>query len=125
MMSLVSPLAYKLPLVFGYGAPHGFGWWMIWISVRAGSGWLVARLHREHATAMVLAFSGSVLLWKLQLLPWTCHLLVDAVNDPRYRGELLGELMTMILPSVSILLGGLWGGSVEGSLSAQNARIAT
>jgi hypothetical protein len=104
---LFFPWMYKLPLIFSYSTPHGIAWWMIWIAVRAFSGWVVARLNREHATATVLVFASSVLLWKSQVLPWTLHLLA-ATGDPRYRLEVVTELMSIIVPFASILLGGLW-----------------
>lgn len=97
----------KLPLVFGHGTPEGLGWWIIWLSVRATSGWIVAKLYRAHATAMVLVLSASVLIWKLQDLPWTCHLVLDAVSDRRYLPTLIAGLMSMFLPSIFVVLGGL------------------
>ena len=105
--ALFFPWTYKLPSMFGWSTPHGLVWWIIWIAVRAFSGWVVARLNREHAVATVLLFAGSVLLWKMQVLPWTFHLLA-APGDPRYYREVLSELMSIIVPFVSILFGGLW-----------------
>jgi hypothetical protein len=104
---LFFPWTYKLPAIFGWGTPHGLAWWIIWIAVRAFSGWVVARLSREHATVAVIIFAGSVLLWKSQVLPWALHLLA-ATGDPRYMREALSELMGIIVPFASILLGGLW-----------------
>ena len=80
---------------------------MIWIAVRAFSGWAVARLNRENATATVILFAGSVLLWKGRVLPWTFHLFGGA-GDPRYLREIVAELLGIVVPFVSILLGGLW-----------------
>lgn len=117
-------LAYRLPLSFGHAAPGGVVWWILRLAVWAGSGWLVARLHRDRATTMVLAFSLSVFLWKLQTLPWTCHLALDAIADPRYRLELLTELMSIILPPVCTLLGGLSGAGTEEQPNAQPAALA-
>ena len=97
-------LSFKLPLAFGH---EGLVWWILRLGAWGGSGWLVARLHREHATTMVLAFATSIVVWKLQILPWTCHLTVDAIGDARYRFELVAELMGIILPPVSSLLVGL------------------
>jgi hypothetical protein len=105
---LFFPWTYTLPSIFGWGTPHGIAWWIIWIAVRAFSGWVVARLSREHATAAVIIFAGSVLLWKIRVLPWTFHLLAGT-GDPRYLREVVAELMGIIVPFASILLGGLWG----------------
>lgn len=104
---LFFPWTYKLPSMFGWSTPHGLVWWIIWIAVRTFSGWVVARLNREHTVATVLLFAGSVLLWKMQVLPWTFHLLA-APGDLRYYREILSELMSIIVPFVSILFGGLW-----------------
>jgi hypothetical protein len=114
-------LAYRLPLAFGHGSPGGLVWWILRLSAWAGSGWVVARLHRNHATTMVLAFTVPVFLWKLQILPWTCHLVVDAMVEPRYRLELLAELMGIVLPPTCTLLGGLSTASAERQPDAQVA----
>jgi hypothetical protein len=116
--TLLFPWTYKMRSLFGFSTPHGFGWWIIWIAVRVFSGWVVARLNREHAHGTVFVFACSVLLWKAQVLPWTLHLLLTA-DDPRYRLESVNELMSVIVPFCSILLGGLWGTRVR--VSAQPA----
>lgn len=106
LVELFLPFTHKLPLFFSYGTPEGLVWWVIWLSVRAASGWIVARLYRAHATEMVLGLSASVLLWKLRDFPWTCHVVMDAIGDRRYFPPLILELMSMFLPSIFIVLGG-------------------
>jgi hypothetical protein len=101
------PLYHKLPLIFGYGIAASLTWLTVWTPIWIGSGWFVGRLYRSHLAGMVLVFSTSVLVWKLQKLPWTIHLLLNAVGDPRYFPQLVVELMNLILPSVWIVLGGL------------------
>jgi hypothetical protein len=122
---LFGPFVHKLPLIFGYASPTGIAWWLVWLSVRTGSGWVVAKLHRTHAAEMVLAFSASVLLWKFQGLPFACHLTLEAVNDPRYRPAVLDGLMSIFLPPFCIALGGLLAGRAKQDPSAQNVQIAT
>jgi hypothetical protein len=106
-------LGQKLPPALQYDAPYWFVWWIIWLSVRAASGWLVARLHRGHQTAMVLLFSASVLLWKLRMLPLTCTLVLDVFSDSSFLHYLPSQIASMILPPISILAGGLCGVAPE------------
>lgn len=122
---LLLPWGYQVPLVFGYSAPIGIGWWIIWLSVRFGSGWIVARTNRTHAIGMVLAFSASVLIWKLQRLPWTFHLLLDTSDNPRYFPQLIFELMSMFLPSACIVLGGLLASPMKREPLTQTLRITS
>ena len=114
---LLFPWTYKMP---GYFTPHGLGWWAIWIAVRVFSGWVVARLSRDHAVETVLVFAVSVLLWKLQALPWMLHLL-RASGDARYRLELVSELMAIIVPFASILLGGMCARTMRRSVQLPSA----
>jgi hypothetical protein len=112
------PWITKAPLIFGRGTPEGFAWWTIWLSVRAISGWTIAKLYRAHAIGMVLVFSVSVLIWKLQDFPWTCHLVLEADSDARYFLALIAGLMSMFLPSIFIVLGGLLAARPDQSLAA-------
>jgi hypothetical protein len=94
----------------------GFMWLIGSCTGWAISGWIVARLHREHKTTMALVFAVSVLLWKL---PWLYTLLVDTLSNARYRPYLLNEFLDLILTFVSISLGGLWCARSETDASAR------
>lgn len=118
-------LGGKLPLALQYDAPNWFVWWIIWLSVRAASGWIVARLHRGHQTAMVLLFSASVLLWKLRMLPLTFMLVGDAVGNSIFFPYLASRLASIILPPVSVLVGGLFGVPPEGNPPMESMQVAT
>jgi hypothetical protein len=123
---LLLPFAHDLPLAFKFGATSGFAWWIIWLSVWAAIGWVVARFHREHQTAMVLIFSASVLLWKLQILPWTfSSLVVDAIGDWRYAPYIVSNLTSVILPPVCILIGGLWNTPPKITAPIHEKKVAT
>jgi hypothetical protein len=101
------PLYRELPLFLGYGTAARVYKLILWTPIWVGSGWLMSRLYRAHLACMVLVFSTSVLACSLLRLPWTIHLLFDAVSDPRYLPQLIAELMNMILPFVCVVLGGL------------------
>jgi len=118
-------LGHKLPLALQHGAPYGFVWWIIWLSVRAASGWIVARFHRGHQTAMVLLFSASVLLWKLRMLPWTFILVGDAFGNSIFFPYLASQLAGVILAPVSILAGGLLGVPPESDPPIKSVQVAT
>jgi hypothetical protein len=123
---LLLPFAQELPLAFKFGATSGFAWWVIWLSVWAAIGWVVARSHREHQTAMVLIFSASVLLWKLQILPWTfSSLVVDAIGDSRYAPYIVSNLASVLLPPVCILIGGLWSAPPKITAPSHEENVAT
>jgi hypothetical protein len=87
----------------------GFMWLLAGCGAWAGAGWIVARLHREHETAMVLLFATSVLLWKL---PWFYQLFVDTLCNVRYGPYLLNDFLDSVLTFVSVLLGGFWTSSI-------------
>ncbi len=101
------PLYHDLPLFLGRSIAGSLAWLILWTPVWVSCGWFVARLYRSHLVGMVLAFSTSVLAWRLQRLPWTIHLLFNTASDRRYFPQLVVELMNLILPSVYIALGGL------------------
>jgi hypothetical protein len=101
------PIYHELPLILGYVVQASLTWLIVWTPIWVGSGWFVGRLYRTHLAGMVLVFSTSVLVWRLQRLPWTIHLIFNAVGNPRYFPQLVVELMNLILPSACVVLGGL------------------
>jgi hypothetical protein len=126
MFKLLIPSGQNLPPAFRFGPYSGFAWWIIWLSVRAASGWIVARFHREHQTSMVLIFSASVLLWKVQILPWTfSSLVVDAIGDSRYARYIVGNLASVLLPPACILIGGLWNAPPKSMAPSHEKKVAT
>jgi hypothetical protein len=105
MIGLLSPLEYRIP--FAFAPVGGLLWWMIWLSVRTFSGWLVGRLHGPHRTTMVLVFAISVLLSKGRILPFTFRLVGEVFDNPRYLSAIIGDLAGVILPPICVLIGGL------------------
>jgi hypothetical protein len=100
------PLYQELPLFLGNGMATALTWLILWTPIWVCSSWFMSRLYRSHLTSMVLVFSITVLVWKLQRLPVTMHLLFQAVGNPRYFPQLVVELMNLILPTVCVVLGG-------------------
>jgi hypothetical protein len=100
----------------------GFIWLIVSCTAWAVIGWIVARIHREHQTTMVLVFAVSVLLWKL---PWLYTLLVDTLSNVRYRPYLLNEILELILTFVGILLGGLWCAPSKPDASARMKHVTS
>jgi hypothetical protein len=85
----------------------GFMWLLAGCVAWAGAGWVVARIHRDHKTTIVLVFVVSVLLWKL---PWFYQLSLDTFRNVRYGPYLVNDFLDLLLTTVSVLLGGLWSG---------------
>ncbi len=114
-------LAFRLPLAFGHGLTQGLVWWVLRLCAWVACGWVVARLDRENAPKIVLVFAASVLLWKLQILPWTWHLAVIGMGNPRYRLELVAEVMSIILPPLFALAGGVLAARAQPQSNLQPA----
>jgi hypothetical protein len=93
-----------------------FGWLMLCI-VSCGSGLIVARFHRTHQTAMVLAYAVSLWLW---YLPGFCRIVTDTLGNSRYASYAVFDLALMILVPFSILLGGLWNASPKCAALAES-----
>jgi hypothetical protein len=97
-------------MTLDYSWMHYRGYLALLLSVvgSAGSGWIVARLHREHQTAMVLAFLAAVVLAgtaqlviQVRLLGWPIRPMIHSAPT---------IIMLFIVTPISVLVGGLWTG---------------
>ena len=70
-------------------------------------GWIVARSHRGHRTALLLLFAAlQFTLMAVQLVP-TLHMhLVDSIDQLRFRPYLAGDMAFLFLCPIAVLLGG-------------------
>lgn len=91
-----------------YGALSYLYWYFIYTPVLAAAGWLVARLHREHQGAMVLAFAASkVLTFAPHFFSYSMH----AVISPAYLRYVGDEMWAAVTTTAMIMLGGIWQAS--------------
>jgi hypothetical protein len=89
-----------------------------WCLAGVTIGWMVARLHRRHAVAVVCLFSASVLVFECGFTALMLSLKSHPPMSPAVL--LLLALMAMGTP-MSVLIGGLWQVPEKGSLSGAAA----
>ena len=107
---LLGPFARRFFVPSGYPfSPLMLIWWTASLFVRAGSGWIVARLHRSHRTGMVLAFAVSVFFFDLRGLPGIWFEAANTLTNTRFLPYLVYGLEVQFLWPAAILVGGLWG----------------
>jgi hypothetical protein len=72
----------------------------------AGSGWIVARLHRDHQTAMVLAFLVALVLAAAAQLVIPVRLVGWPVRPMIHSAPTI--IVLFVVTPMSVLVGGLW-----------------
>jgi hypothetical protein len=119
VFELYSALLRILGIVPYWLAWHYYGYPLLLLTCvyAAFNGWIVARLHRPHQVAMVLAFLASVLLFAL---PESFRLATDAIGSPRFLPYFYSHSIETSLTAFSILLGGLWGAAPKGAALAES-----
>ena len=82
---------------------------------QAVTGWVVDRTHRAHAVPMVLVFAVWLAAWYFAgSLSDASRLLVDSMDQPRFRIYLAWYFTPVTLEFVGLLLGGLAGAQPPG-----------
>jgi hypothetical protein len=90
-------------------SPPFFGFFFLPLSITVFifGGWIVARFHRGHRTALVLLFAAlQSTLMAVQMVPTLHRLLADSIDQPRFRPYLAGEVAFLFLCPIAVLLGG-------------------
>jgi len=109
--------APELPMLFS------IAWWMIQFSVtlltQVATGWVVARTHRAHQIPMVLVFLVCFHIWLVcGNFSWLKMIMVDSIDQPRFRPYLATYLLTIFTATVGLLLGGILGARPKRSSQA-------
>jgi hypothetical protein len=88
---------------------HTIGWLADLVS-QAVAGWVVARTHRAQPIPTVLAFVVCLLLWHLCLdFSMVRMLLMDSIDQPRFRPYLTSLLARYLPTIIGVLAGGILG----------------
>jgi len=109
LIGVLSSLVFRL-------FPHSWFNWIGWIlfpiplgSIGASmgavmfAGWIVGRFHREHRTTLVLLFAT---LQVFLMTPEVSRLLVNSMEQPRFRPYLAADMAFLCLCPIAVLLGG-------------------
>jgi hypothetical protein len=67
------------------------------------AGWMVGRFHREHRTTLVLLFA---MLQFFLMTPEVSRVLVNSIEQPRFRPYLAADMAFLFLGPIAVLLGG-------------------
>ena len=83
---------------------------LIILFTQVATGWVVARTHRAHAVPMVFLFVFWLVTWYVAgSLSDARRLLVNSIDQPRFRAYLAWYLMPISIEVVGLLFGGVVG----------------
>lgn len=103
-------LAHGLTPAFWWRHYYTYPFGLMGCIYAAAGGWIVGKCNREHRSAMVLTFLLSVQLWSL---PEFFRLVEGVAANQRFVPYLFAFVARLVLISIGILLGGLWGASCQ------------
>jgi hypothetical protein len=106
-LGMVAPRAWAMWWVRHVIILYGWSRWaylLVQCIAAAGSGWIVARLHRRHESAALLTYVFTFLLLSA---PEAYRLGGDTVSNARFAAYFSTYMLSVMLASLSILLGGL------------------
>jgi hypothetical protein len=128
LFTFVPHLVHKLEFLLPTTKFPGFALLIISSALTSAvSGWVVARFHRPHQTAMVFLFAALMGLLHLRW-PWPpeiYRLFLNSFSNPRYLPYLAVEFVRWILVPICIVAGGLWSYRSGRAHSSENPQIAT
>jgi hypothetical protein len=108
----ILPLTWFQPI-----GPLLIVWRTLDMSLCVATGWTLARFHHANRTGIVLTAAISVFLYQLRGLPWIWFHAKNTLTNSRFLPYLVTDWVALILPPLSILVGGLWR-----ALPERNAR---
>jgi hypothetical protein len=81
------------------------------LATQTVTGWIIARTHRTHAIPMVLIFAIWLVLWYPANVDFRYlrMLLVDSIDQPRFRGYLAADIAWILVEFAGLLVGGAVG----------------
>jgi len=116
--------AYWPPLTPNASIAPWIGGLTLILLIETITGWVVARTHRAQPVPMVTAFAIFLLLWDIVLASADSYLrmlLVDSLDQPRFRPYLLRYLAPLLaalfLAFVGLYSGGILGAGRKGKVS--------
>ena len=111
-------------------APVSIRWWITTLSfillTQSVTGWIVARTHRAHPIPMVSVFAIWLVLWGVVGsidLSWAGTLLVDSIDQPRFRPYLARYLAEALVPLFAEVAGLHLGGMVAAASKARSGMV--
>lgn len=89
---------------------HSIASLFVILITQIATGWVVARTHRAHAVPMVLVFVIWLMTWNLLGgMPELKRLVVNSIDQPRFRAYLAWYLLPISTEVAGLLFGGLIG----------------
>jgi hypothetical protein len=83
---------------------------LIILFTQVATGWVVARTHRAHAVPMVIVFAMWTVFWfAVGAHSEAERLLVNSIDQPRFRAYLVWYLTPIVFEIIGLLFGGVIG----------------
>jgi hypothetical protein len=97
---------------------------ILWNAMLLATGWIIARFHRPHRTAMILLVALSFLSYGLMDIPRICTLVLDSFSNTRYLPYLAIDVFGVVFTPISVWIGGSLTARHEKDTSAQDPQLS-